>query len=55
MMNGVYEIILRAPDGRERKTLVWFPNESVRQEFYSRAARRGLEVIENSFEEKESL
>ena len=55
MKNGVYEVTLRAPDGRERKTLVWFPNEQVRQDFYSRAARQGLEVIENSFEEKESL
>ncbi len=48
MKNGVYELTLRAPDGRERKTLVWFPNEAVRQEYYQRAAKRGLEVIVNN-------
>lgn len=48
MKNGVYELTLRAPDGRERKTLVWFPNEAVQQEYYQRAAQRGLEVIENN-------
>ncbi len=51
MTNGVYELTLRAPDGRERKTLVWFPNEQVRQDFYIRAARRGLQVIENSHDD----
>lgn len=51
MKNGVYELTLRAPDGRERKTLAWFPNEAVRQDFYSRAARRGLEVIENPLDD----
>ena len=50
MKNGVYELILRAPDGRERKTLVWFPNETVRQEYYQRAAQRGLEVTERSLD-----
>lgn len=48
MTNGVYELILRAPDGRERKTLVWFPNESVREEYYQNAAKRGLVVIVNN-------
>lgn len=46
MTTGIYELTLRASDGRERKTLVWFPNEQVRQDFYCRAASRGLEVIE---------
>lgn len=52
MTNGVYELTLRAPDGRERKTLVWFPNESVRQDYYRRATQRGLEVIEIPLDEK---
>ena len=55
MTTGVYELTLRAPDGRERRTLVWFPNEAVCQEFYSRAARQGLEVIENPLDERQNL
>ena len=50
MMNGIYELTLRAPDGRERKTLAWFPNEAVRQDYFRRAAQRGLEVIEKSLD-----
>lgn len=52
MTNGVYELILRPPDGRKCKTLVWLPNESVRQEYYQRAAQRGLELIEIPHNEK---
>ena len=44
---GVYPLILRAPDGREQHTLVWFPNEAVRRDFYNRAHKNGLEVIMN--------
>ena len=55
MTNGVYELILRSPDGRERKTLVWFPNETVRQDYYRRAAQRGLEVIENPLDGKQDF
>ena len=43
---GIYELTLRVPDGRERKTLAWFPNEAVRQDFLRRATQRGLEVTE---------
>ena len=46
-MNGIYELTLRAPDGRERRTLAWFPTEEVRQDFYEKARKRGLEIIEN--------
>jgi len=46
MTAGIYELTLSAPDGRERKTLAWFPNEAVRQDFLRRAAQRGLEVTE---------
>lgn len=45
-MNGVYELVLRAKDGRERRTLAWLPNEEVRKNFYERAHKNGLEVIE---------
>lgn len=43
----VYPLILRAPDGRERRTLAWLPTEQVRQDFYEKARRNGLEVIIN--------
>jgi hypothetical protein len=45
-MNGIYELTLRDPDGRERRTLAWFPTEEVRQDFYEKARKRGLEIID---------
>lgn len=50
MINGVYALTLRAPSGEERKTLAWLPTEAVRQDFYAKARKRGLEVIENNNE-----
>lgn len=47
-MTGISEITLRAPDGRERRTLVWFPNEQVRQDYYAKVRKRGLEIIEKN-------
>lgn len=47
MTNGVYALTLRAPDGRERRELVWLPNDQVRQDFYQKARKRGLTVTEN--------
>lgn len=44
-MTGIYEIILRAPDGRERRTLAWLPTDKVRQEYYNKAHKRGLEIV----------
>lgn len=49
-MDGIYELTMRAPDGRERRVLAWFPTEAVRQDFYEKARKRGLEVIENDNE-----
>lgn len=46
-MTGIYELTLRARDGRERRTLAWFPTPQTRQDFYENAAKRGLEIIEN--------
>ena len=48
-MTGIYELTLRAKDGRERRTLVWFPTEVVRQDYYAKARKRGLEIIENKY------
>ena len=47
-MNGIYELTMRATDGRERRTLAWFPTEEVRQDFYEKARKRGLEIIDIS-------
>lgn len=46
-MTGIYELTLRAKDGRERRTLAWLPTEAVRQDYYEKARKRGLEIIEN--------
>lgn len=51
MANNVYPVTLRAKDGRERRELVWFPNDHVRREFYDKARRNGLEVIINDRQE----
>lgn len=47
-MTGIYELTLRAKDGRERRTLAWLPTESVRQDYYDKARKRGLEIIDNT-------
>ena len=52
MTEGVYALPLRAPSGEERKTLAWLPTEAVRQDFYQKARKRGLEVIENNNEDE---
>lgn len=44
-MTGVYELTLHASDGRGRRWLVWLPTDEVRQDFYDKARRRGLEII----------
>lgn len=46
-MTGIYELTLRAPDGRERRTLAWFPTEEVLQDLREKAERKGLTVEEN--------
>ena len=54
MTDRVFELTLRAHDGREKKTLVWFPTEQTRREFYERAARNGLEVINHNEKQDEN-
>lgn len=46
-MNTIHTLTLRTKDGREQRTLAWFPTETVRQDFYNKARRKGLEIIEN--------
>lgn len=50
MVQGIYSLTLRAPNGQERNTLAWLPTEAVRQDFYQKARKRGLEVIINNEE-----
>lgn len=45
--NRVFELTLRAKDGRELRTLAWLPTEAVRQDFYDKARKRGLEITEH--------
>ena len=40
----VFEQILRAPDGRERRQLALVPNEQVRQDYITKARKNGLEI-----------
>lgn len=47
-MKGIYELNLRASDGRERQVLAWFPTEASLQDFYEKARRRGLTVTDNT-------
>jgi len=47
-MTGIYDLTLRGSDGRERRMLAWLPTEAIRQDFYERARRNGLEVIINN-------
>ena len=43
----VYPLTLTAHDGRELRTLVWFPTPACREDFYEKAAKRDLTVTEN--------
>jgi len=47
MTPNIQGLTLTAPDGRELRTLAWFPTEECRKDFYEKAARRGLTVTEN--------
>lgn len=51
-MTGVYDLILRASDGRERRTLAWLPTEAIRQDFYEKARRNGLEIVKSELLEQ---
>lgn len=53
-MDGIYELTLRAQDGRERRILAWLPTEACLQDFYDKARRRGLTVTENTSTNQEN-
>ncbi|MBR1447339.1 MAG: hypothetical protein IJ588_01150 [Prevotella sp.] len=44
MIDGIYELILRTPDGRERRQLALVPNDRVRQDYINKARKNGLEI-----------
>lgn len=44
-MQGIYELTLKAPDGREKRTLAWIPTEEVRRNFYEKARQNGIDII----------
>ena len=48
MTDTIQGLTLTAPDGRELRTLAWFPTEECRRDFYEKAAKRGLTVKENN-------
>lgn len=48
IMNGIYELTLKSPDGRERSTLAWFPTAEVRQDFCEKCRKRGLQIMTNN-------
>ena len=53
-MTGIYELTLRAPDGRERRQLALVPNDQVRQDYYDKARKRGLEIELREINENET-
>ena len=44
---NVTALTLRTADGREQRTLAWFPTAECRRDFYEKARKRGLEIIIN--------
>lgn len=54
-MTGIYELILRAPDGRERRQLALVPNDRVRQDYYDKARKNGLEIEMRELNENDKM
>lgn len=46
-MTGVYDLTLRASDGRERRMLAWLPTEAIMQDFCEKARRNGISIVES--------
>ena len=42
----IKELVLKAPDGREKRMLAFLPEEKYEQNFREAAARKGLTVVE---------
>ena len=45
-MDTVHVLTLRTRDGRERTELVWLPTPEVREDFYGKARRFGIDIVE---------
>lgn len=43
-MTCIYELTLRAPDGREQRMAAMVPDDTVRQDLYTKAHKNGLEI-----------
>ena len=43
-MDGIYELVLRTPDGREQRQFALVPDDSVLQNYYDKARKNGLEI-----------
>lgn len=46
-MSGIYEVVLKTPNGQERKALAFLPTEFVRRDIQEKAARCGMKAILN--------
>ena len=46
-MTDIHDLTLRASDGREQRMLAWLPTEAVRQDFYEKARRNGIEIVKS--------
>ena len=46
IVNCIKELILKAPDGREKRMLAFLPTEDTERNFLASAMRMGLEVSE---------
>ena len=42
--NGIYEVLLRSPKGKEQRSLAFWPTEEVKQDFLRKAKAKGIEV-----------
>lgn len=51
-MTGIYGLTLRVLDGRERRMLAWLPTEAIRQDFYEKARRNGIEIVKSELLEQ---
>lgn len=47
-------MVLRAPDGRERRQLALVPNDLVRQDYYAKARKSGLEIELNELNDNKN-
>ena len=46
-MSGIYEVVLKTPNGQERKALAFLPTEFVRRDIQEKAERCGMKATLN--------